>query len=312
MNKFQQMQAFVTVAEAGSFVRAAEAMNLSKTAVSRLVGELEARLGVRLIQRTTRRLSLTAEGQGFLERCRELLGSLASIEAEVAAHVEQAIGHLRINVPVSYGSMILAPLWRLRGRGAASRPLLLGVVFFSAVGLAYLMIEVWLLHRFAMYLGHQTYSLGVVLAALLLSTGLGAWLGERLVPAPRRRVLVGVASILALVCVGSLWAPGLLEATWTAPVWVKSLLVVAFTAPLGLAMGLPFPGGLRWIAWRSPPGVPWCVGVNSFASVLAMVSVVPIALGFGYSAVLGCGVALYGVAGLASLLMTGAAEARRA
>ena len=208
--------------------------------------------------------------------------------------------------------LILAPLWRLRGRGAASRPLLLGVVFFSAVGLAYLMIEVWLLHRFAMYLGHQTYSLGVVLAALLLSTGLGAWLGERLVPAPRRRVLVGVASILALVCVGSLWAPGLLEATWTAPVWVKSLLVVAFTAPLGLAMGLPFPGGLRWIAWRSPPGVPWCVGVNSFASVLAMVSVIPIALGFGYSAVLGCGVALYGVAGLASLLMTGAAEARRA
>lgn len=111
MNKLQQMQAFVAVADSGSFVRAASAMNVSKTAVSRLVSDLEARLGVRLIQRTTRRLSLTAEGQVFLERCRELLGTVESIEAEVTAHAEHAIGHLRINVPVSYGTMILGPLW---------------------------------------------------------------------------------------------------------------------------------------------------------------------------------------------------------
>ncbi|MEZ5659415.1 MAG: LysR family transcriptional regulator [Burkholderiaceae bacterium] len=111
MNKLDQMQAFVAVADAGSFVAAADALGISKTAVSRLVAELEARLAVRLIQRTTRRQSLTAEGRVFLERARELLGAIEAVEAEVSAHAEQAVGHIRVNAPVSYGMMILAPLW---------------------------------------------------------------------------------------------------------------------------------------------------------------------------------------------------------
>ncbi|MEZ5652889.1 MAG: LysR family transcriptional regulator [Burkholderiaceae bacterium] len=111
MNKLDQMQVLVAVADAGSFVRAADALGISKTAVSRLVAELETRLGVRLIQRTTRRLSLTDEGAAFVERCRELLGAVEAIEAEVSANVEQAIGRIRVNVPVSFGNRVLAPLW---------------------------------------------------------------------------------------------------------------------------------------------------------------------------------------------------------
>ena len=74
MDKFQEMRAFVAVVDAGSFVRAADALDLSKTAVSRLVGELEARLDTRLLHRTTRKLSLTPEGEVFHERCKRLLG----------------------------------------------------------------------------------------------------------------------------------------------------------------------------------------------------------------------------------------------
>jgi DNA-binding transcriptional LysR family regulator len=73
MDRFLEMRAFVAVIDAGSFVRAADALDLSKTAVSRLVSDLEARLGTRLLHRTTRRLSLTPEGEVFLERCRSLL-----------------------------------------------------------------------------------------------------------------------------------------------------------------------------------------------------------------------------------------------
>jgi len=69
MDKLHQMQAFTAVVDAGSFIRAAESLALSKTAVSRLVGELESRLGVRLLHRTTRRLSLTEEGEVFHARC---------------------------------------------------------------------------------------------------------------------------------------------------------------------------------------------------------------------------------------------------
>jgi len=111
MDRFQEMRAFVAVVEAGSFVRAADALDLSKTAVSRLVGDLETRLGIRLLQRTTRKLSLTPEGEVFHDRCRQLLDGVAEAEAELSAHTGEAIGQLRLNVPVTFGLLHLAPLW---------------------------------------------------------------------------------------------------------------------------------------------------------------------------------------------------------
>ena len=82
MDKFFEMQAFATVVDAGSFVKAAEALAASKAAVSRYVADLETRLGVRLLHRTTRRLSLTEEGQVFYARCKELLAGVDEAEAE--------------------------------------------------------------------------------------------------------------------------------------------------------------------------------------------------------------------------------------
>lgn len=111
MDKFQEMRAFVTVVDMGSFVRAADALELSKTAVSRLVGELEARLGTRLLHRTTRKLSLTPEGELFHERCRQLLTEVAEAEAALTSHAGEAVGRLRLNVPVTFGLLHLAPLW---------------------------------------------------------------------------------------------------------------------------------------------------------------------------------------------------------
>ena len=111
MDRFQEMRAFVSVVDTGSFVRAAESLSQSKTAVSRLVGDLESRLGTRLLHRTTRRLSLTQEGEVFLERCRQLLDGVAEAEAELTAHSGEAIGQLRVNVPVTFGLLHLAPLW---------------------------------------------------------------------------------------------------------------------------------------------------------------------------------------------------------
>jgi len=111
MDRFQEMRAFVAVVEAGSFVRAADAMQLSKPAVSRQVAELEARLGVRLLHRTTRKLSLTEEGDVFYARCKEVLGVLEEAEAEVTARRDRAVGVLKVSAPVSFGLLHLAPLW---------------------------------------------------------------------------------------------------------------------------------------------------------------------------------------------------------
>lgn len=111
MNPFLEMRTFCAVADAGSFVRAAEALALSKAAVSRHVGELEARLGVRLLHRTTRRLSLTGEGEIFYARSKELLAGLEEAESELLSRSSAARGMLRINAPVTFGILHLAPLW---------------------------------------------------------------------------------------------------------------------------------------------------------------------------------------------------------
>ncbi|WP_336366380.1 LysR family transcriptional regulator [Marinobacter sp. C2H3] len=111
MDRLREMQTFCAVVDAGSFAAAADALGLSRAAVSRDVNDLESRLGVRLLHRTTRRLSLTAEGEVFQERCRELLAGVAEAEAEVTARRGVARGKLRLNVPVSFGISHLAPLW---------------------------------------------------------------------------------------------------------------------------------------------------------------------------------------------------------
>lgn len=111
MDRFQEMQVFAGVVDAGSFVAAADALGMSKAAVSRHVAELERRLGVRLLHRSTRRLSLTAEGETFHARCKAVLAEVDEAEAEITAGAGEARGHLRVNVPFSFGQQYLAPLW---------------------------------------------------------------------------------------------------------------------------------------------------------------------------------------------------------
>jgi DNA-binding transcriptional LysR family regulator len=119
VDKFQEMTSFVAVVEAGSFTGAADALGLSKAAVSRHVGDLEQRLGVRLLHRTTRRLSLTDDGQRFHMRAKDLLATVDEAESEITARSGEPSGLLRINAPLTFGVLHLAPLW---GRFAGAHP----------------------------------------------------------------------------------------------------------------------------------------------------------------------------------------------
>lgn len=119
MDKYQEMRVFVGVVDAASFVAAAGVLGMSKAAVSRHVADLEQRLGARLMQRTTRRLSLTQEGEVYLARCRDILASIDESEAEISTRTASAIGRLKISAPVSFATRHLAPLW---GEFLASHP----------------------------------------------------------------------------------------------------------------------------------------------------------------------------------------------
>jgi len=110
MDRFAAMQAFVAVVETGSFVRAGERLGLSATSVSRAVAALEAHLDVRLLYRTTRRVSLTDAGRTYYRYAVDLLADLAEAEAAVSADSRTASGVLRLSAPVTFGVLHLAPL----------------------------------------------------------------------------------------------------------------------------------------------------------------------------------------------------------
>lgn len=109
MDRFQAIRAFVQVVESSSFVRAAERLGLSTTAVSRQVAELEGHLQTRLLQRTTRRISLTETGRTFHERCVQILAELGEAEREVGREAAEPRGTIRLTTSVNFGTHQVTP-----------------------------------------------------------------------------------------------------------------------------------------------------------------------------------------------------------
>ena len=110
MDRLTQLETFVAVATRGSLTAAAKAEGVAPAIVGRRIDALEERLGVKLLLRTTRRLTLTHEGSAFLEDCQRLLTELANAEASVSAGGVKASGHLRVTAPAGFGRRHVAPL----------------------------------------------------------------------------------------------------------------------------------------------------------------------------------------------------------
>ena len=111
MDRLRAYEVFVTVVSRGNFTRAADVLETSPANVTRYVNELEAHLGTRLLNRTSRRLSLTEGGETLYARCKSILDDVAETEGLVSSASVEPRGRLRINAPVSFGILHLAPLW---------------------------------------------------------------------------------------------------------------------------------------------------------------------------------------------------------
>jgi DNA-binding transcriptional LysR family regulator len=110
VDKFKQLETFVAVAAKGSLTAAAQAQGVAAAIIGRRLDALEERLGVKLMVRTTRKISLTHEGSAFLEDCQRLLADWSNAEASVSAGGIRASGHLRITAPAGFGRRHVAPL----------------------------------------------------------------------------------------------------------------------------------------------------------------------------------------------------------
>ncbi len=178
------------------------------------------------------------------------------------------------------------------------------MVYFAALGIGFIFIEIGLMQRFILFLGHPTFALSVVLFALLTFSGIGSFLTGKLAPpgTDTRRVLRFVIPGLALLVLAYMLAlPPLFRAALGWDLLPRVLLSVVFLAPLGLLMGMPFPLGIRLVAATNEPLVPWAWGVNGCASVLGSILSVMLAQSLGFTAVLGITLAVY-LIGLAALM----------
>ena len=190
----------------------------------------------------------------------------------------------------------LAPLC-LHGRPRAGARSVPYFSFFLAIGLGFMLVEMSQVQRLSLYLGHPTYGLAVVLSSLLLASGAGSALSQRVRAGREPWALAALLAVLAIFGAATPHAiRGLAEATMPA----RIALAVGLLLPIGLFMGMAFPLGMRVTQRHVPALAAWLWGVNGAASVWASVVSVAIAITLGISAAFWAGMACY-VLALASL-----------
>jgi hypothetical protein len=199
---------------------------------------------------------------------------------------------------IAAGCSILLPLAvEKRQRGTEFVGLIGYLVYFSLLGLAYLFVEMPLLQQFILFLGQPAYATAVVLFALLLFSGLGSLISDRL------PLVVVLFLIPALVGGYALALPVVLRWALPASQTARVGIAILALAPLALLMGMPFPKGLAMMEGEAPGLVGLAWGANGALSVVASILATLLALGAGLTTVLVLGALCYAGAGLSVVLL---------
>jgi len=183
------------------------------------------------------------------------------------------------------------------------------LVYFIALGVGFIFVEISLMHRFVLLLDQPTYAFAVVLAVLLGASGLGSLLSEGAENRHCRAAIGGAAGLAALLGIlggrAAEWGLGL-------SFGARLGLTLALIAPMGLLMGVPFPAGVRLLGVSRPGAIAWAWAANGAASVVGSVAAVMISLEAGYGWVLGTGAAAYAGAFFAWVTLVGGRAAQNA
>jgi hypothetical protein len=233
-------------------------------------------------------------------------GLQRGIDWKVNLGVVVLAGVLVISVLAVMAFLIL-PMALRGGRAQRSLPLF----YFVAVGLGYILVEISCIQRFVLFLGHPTYALTVVIFLLLLSSGAGSLLSRRWL-SKIARGWIPLAVLIVGIALNTRVLPELLSALIGLPFLLKVGVSALVLGPLGLAMGMPFPTGLRAItnsselelpvtefaepATNDDHGVEWAWAMNAASSVLGSVLAMVIAIRFGLNVTLASGAAAYTLA----------------
>jgi hypothetical protein len=225
---------------------------------------------------------------------------------------------LAISLVAVLAFLVLPLILRSTLRSRNARQSALPLLYFVAVGLGYIMVEIAFIQRFVLFLGHPTYALTVVIFLLMLSSGAGSLFSRLWLP---RTSLGWVPLVLVVVTILAdvFFLPGRLAALVGLDFGYRLLVSAVLLIPLGFVMGMPFPTGLRALAALPAPEFPagegasdnsveWAWAMNAAASVLGSVLAMVIAIQFGLTVTLTCGAAAY----LFALLLMPALRTRTA
>lgn len=167
------------------------------------------------------------------------------------------------------------------------------LLFFLFIGAGYILIQVALIQKFILFLGHPTYALTVIIFSMLVSSGMGSLASKRLIGSDIRRLqrmlLLIVAAILALAVI----VTPVSERGVALALPIKVLISIALIAPAGFAMGMPFPTGLTLLEKMKPASVRWAWAINAASSVMGSAAAVFLAIYFGLQLTLVAGGLLY-------------------
>jgi spermidine synthase len=240
----------------------------------------------------------------FTLKLGQLLGGTPGLDHGIDWKVNLGVVVLGMVLVISITAVLTFLIFPLAIRAGRTRQSPVRLFYFVAIGLGYILVEIAFIQRFVLFLGHPTYALTVVVFLMLLSSGAGSLASRRWLDSAGRSLLP-LALIASIILLYVFILPGILNALVGMAFVAKLVVSAALLAPLGFAMGMPFPAGLRVLAssGRSEAKdntVEWAWAMNAGSSVLGSVLAMVIAIQFGLNVTLACGAAAY----LAALLIS--------
>ena len=216
---------------------------------------------------------------------------------------------LLIILAVTVAGMAAGIYWPLRQvglpRDLPPRVFRAGVLYFSAIGLGYMLIEMAFVQRFSVLLGHPTNALAWVIASMVLATGIGSLVSARLPTDRPRLFLVYPIVIVGVQTLAWLLLPTVFALTVASSLPLRIATTLAFTVPCGLVMGLGFPLGMVQVGRVSETVTPWMWGINGAAGVVGTVLAVFLSMLWGISFTMAVGIGCYAMVLAANWLLMG-------
>jgi hypothetical protein len=197
--------------------------------------------------------------------------------------------------------LIILPLGFLPKAKRRARAKLRTLFYFLSIGFGFMFIEMAYIQKFVIFLGHPTYAIAVVVAGFLLLSGLGSFASPRLERRKPGAVLVAVIAIIAIALLNWWLLQIIFRSFLGQSDIVKIVISLAAIAPLAFFMGMPFPANLRRLSETEAGLVPWAWGINGFASVLAAVLAIMLAISLGFRGVIVLAAVFYVMAAASAL-----------